>query len=157
MEKESLTASMKNSISNVLETMFFLPLDFTESVPTTELWKETENEIIAARLDFVGTHSGYCVFYIPRRLAVSMTADFMGKNEEDVSDDQAAGTVLEITNMIAGNTFSLYNTQSVYNLNVPEQVRFSDYQKGFPKTSGDFFIVVETLDDRLAFQMILEP
>jgi len=34
-------------------------------------------------------------------------------------------------------------------------VHFSDYRKGFPETSGEFFIVIETLDDRLAFQMII--
>jgi hypothetical protein len=57
--------------------------------------------------------------------------------------------------MIAGNTFSLYNAQSVINLGVPELARFSDYRKGFPETSGEFFIVIETLDDCLAFQMII--
>lgn len=155
MEKKALTTSMKNSISDVLETMFFLPLDFTESLSTAELWNETEDQMMAARLDFDGTCSGYCVFYIPRRLAVSITADFMGKDEEDVSDDQVSGTVTEITNMITGNTFSLYDTESVVNLGVPELVSFSDYQKGLPETSGEFFIVIETLEDRLAYQMII--
>lgn len=157
MEKEALTTSMKNSISNVLETMFFLPLDFTESLSTAELWNETEDQIMAARLNFDGTYSGYCVFYIPRRLAVSITADFMGKDEESVSDDQVSGTVTEITNMITGNTFSLYDTHSVINLDVPELVPFSDYRKGFPEMSDELFLVIETLEDRLAYQMIIAP
>ncbi len=38
----------------------------------------------------------------------------MGKSEETISDDQVAGIVLEITNMIVGNTLSLYDTQAVF-------------------------------------------
>jgi hypothetical protein len=36
MKKEALITAMKNSISEVLETMFFLPLDFL----IMNLWKD---------------------------------------------------------------------------------------------------------------------
>ncbi len=157
MEKESLITAMKNSISDVLETMFFLPVDYNDSVQKEELWAGEKDLILAAKLDFDGPFSGCCVFFIPKKLAVSLAADFMGTDEEAVSDDQITGTVLEITNMIAGNTFSLYDSQAVFNLDVPEQVEFSDYLKEVSDSESRLFIVIDTLEDRLAFQITLKP
>ena len=82
MKKESLITAMKNSISNVLETMFFLPLVFSDDVHKKDCWSGKTDQIMAARLDFDGPFSGYCVFYIPKKFAVSMTANFMGRAEE---------------------------------------------------------------------------
>ena len=154
MEKESLMKAMKNSISKVLETMFFLPLDFSESVDKEGLWRTEKDQVIAAKLNFDGPYSGYCVFFIPKRVAVSLASDFLGK-EEGISDDQVFGTVMEITNMISGNTFSLYDTQAVFNLGVPELVNSIDYLKDAPNSECEYFTTIDTLEDHLAFQMVV--
>jgi CheY-specific phosphatase CheX len=149
-----MTTAMKNSISDVLETMFFLSLDsFHKDVDIRELWSREKNPIIAAKLNFSGPLSGYAVFCIPKKPAVSITADFMGKDEEDISDDQINGTVKEIINMIIGNTFSLYDPEAVFDLGVPELVAFSDFFKYLSDSGKRFSIVVEALENYLAFQM----
>lgn len=157
MEKESLITAMKNSISNVLETMFFLPLVFSDDVHKKDCWSGKTDQIMAARLDFDGPFSGYCVFYIPKKFAVSMTADFMGKAAESLSDAQITGTVMEITNMLAGNTFSFYDEQAVFNLNFPELLRSDAFQEFFTDSDNEVFVVIDSLENRLAFQLAVNP
>ena len=155
MEKESLTKAMKSSISEVLETMFFLPLDFSDSANKKELWETKRDQVIAAKLNFDGPYSGYCAFFLPKNIAVSLASDFMGMDEDSVSDDQVFGTVMEITNMISGNTFSLYDTQTVFNLRVPEMVKSNDYLEKIFKSESECFVVIDTLEDHLAFQVVV--
>lgn len=154
MEKEILTTAMKNSISEVLETMFFLPIDFPDAIPSGDLWASVKDDIMTARLNFNGPFSGYCVCCIPKKLAVSIVADFSGKDEESVSDDDAAGIVLEITNMIVGGTLSNYDEKAIFNLEIPEHVKFKKYKK-FSDSEKKIFIVLETLEDHMAFQMVI--
>lgn len=149
-EKKVLISAMKHSISDVLETMFFLPVDFSDSVPIETLWDQGKDNILAAGLNFGGPFSGNCVFYIPEQLAESITADFMGKGKEDISPDEIKGTVKEMTNMIAGNLFSLYDPEAVFSLSVPEQVGLDDILSGPENT---IYIVADTLENHLVFQM----
>jgi CheY-specific phosphatase CheX len=153
MKNKDMTTAMKNSISDVLETMFFLSLDFSNDIDLLELWNTGKDPIIAAKLSFSGPLSGYAVFCIPKKSALSITADFMGKDEQEISDDQINGTVKEIINMTIGNTFSMYNPDVVFNLGVPELVGFHDVIKDLSDSEKRFSIVIETLKNYLAFQM----
>ncbi len=155
MKKESLITAMKNSISNVLETMSFLPLSFSDDVHKKDCWSGKTAQIMAARLDFDGPFSGYCVFYIPNKFAVSLAANFMGRDAKGLSDEQITGTVMEITNMIAGNTFSFYDEQAVFNLNFPELLRSNAFQEFFTDSDNEVFIAIDSLENRLAFQMVI--
>ena len=153
MNKKVLTSAMKNSISDVLETMFFLPVDFDDSVSLGEFWDLDKDKIIAAKLNFDGPLSGYSILYIPENLAVSITADFMGKEEKDISTEQAKGTLMEITNMITGNAFSLYDPEAVFNLGVPELVSLDDFNNDLSGSENRISIAIDTLENYLAFQM----
>jgi len=153
MKNNLLKTAMRNSISDVLETMFFLSLDFSNDIDLLELWDTGKDPIIAAKLDFDGPLSGYAVFCIPKKPALFITADFMGKNEEEISDDQINGTVKEIINMIIGNTFSLYDPDIVFDLGVPELVGFNEFIKDLSDSEKTISIVIETMENYLAFQM----
>jgi len=153
MENKDMKMAMKNSISDVLETMFFLSLDFSNDLDLLGLWDTGKDPMIAAKLSFSGPLSGYAVFCIPKKLALSITADFMGKDEQEISDDQIDGTVKEIINMIIGNTFSLYDPEAVFDLGVPELVGFHDFIKNLSDSGKRFSVVIETLENYLAFQM----
>jgi CheY-specific phosphatase CheX len=154
MKNIDMTTAMKNSISEVLETMFFLSLDvFHDDADILDLWTMGKDQIVAAKLNFSGPLSGYAIFCIPKKSAVSITADFMGKDEEKISDDQINGTVKEIINMIIGNTFSRYDPNVVFDLGVPELVAFNDFLKEVSDSEKRFSIVIETLENYLAFQM----
>lgn len=154
MKNKDMTTAMKNSISEVLETMFFLSLDFfPNDADIRDLWTIGKDQIVGAKLNFSGPLSGYAIFCIPKKLALSITADFMGKDEEEISDDQINGTVKEIINMIIGNTFSMYDPEVVFDLGVPELVAFNDFLKELSDSEKRFSIVIETLENYLAFQM----
>jgi CheY-specific phosphatase CheX len=154
MKNKDMRTAMKNSISEVLETMFFLSLDFFHNdADIRDLWTMGKDQIVAAKLNFNGPLSGYAIFCIPKKSAVSVTADFMGKDEEEISDDQINGTVKEIINMIIGNTFSRYDPDVVFDLGVPELVAFNDFLKEVSDSEKRFSIVIETLENYLAFQM----
>ena len=156
MKKKDMTMAMKTSISNVLETMFFLSLDFSDELDLLELWDTEKDPIITAKLSFSGPLSGYAVFCIPKKSALSITADFMGKDEDNIFDDQINGTVKEIINMTIGNTFSLYDPDAVFDLGVPELVGFHDVIKDLPDSEKSLSIVIETLENYLAFQMNID-
>ena len=153
MKNKDMTTAMKNSISSVLETMFFLSLDFSDDIDILELWDTGKDPVIAAKLSFSGPLSGYAVFCIPKKSALSITADFMGKDEQEISDDQINETIKEIINMIIGNTFSMYDPDVVFDLGVPELVGFHDSIKGLPDSEKSFSVVIETLENYMAFQM----
>ena len=148
-----MTTAMKTSISDVLETMFFLSLDFSDDLDLLELWNTEKDPIIAAKLSFNGPLCGYAVFCIPKKSALSITADFMGEDEQEISEDQINETVKEIINMIIGNTFSLYDPDVVFDLGVPELVGFHDSIKGLPDSEKRFSVVIETMENYLAFQL----
>jgi len=144
---------MKNSISDVLETMFFLPLDFSDTVAAHELWNKGKDQILAAKLNFDGPLIADCILCIPEKLARSITADFMGREEEGISDDQVKGTVKEIINMIAGSTFSTYDPEATFNLGIPELLSFNYYFNDLSDTGDSFYFIIDTLDNHLAFQL----
>ncbi|MBW2089164.1 MAG: chemotaxis protein CheX, partial [Deltaproteobacteria bacterium] len=116
-------------------------------------WDTGKDPVIAAKLSFSGPLCGYAVFCIPKKSALSITADFMGKDEQEISDDQINETIKEIINMIIGNTFSKYDPDVVFDLGVPELVEFHDSIKGLPDSEKSFSVVIETLENYMAFQM----
>ena len=156
MEIEALTTAMKRSISEVLETMFFLPLDFSDTVTPEELWHSGTDDIVVSKLNFSGPFSGYFLFFFPKGLALSLTAGFLGKNEEMISQDHLTATIREIINMIAGNTFSIFNDQAVFNLGIPESVHIDEVKRDGSNSPQEIFIAVNTLDNCLALKIVKE-
>jgi CheY-specific phosphatase CheX len=146
---------MKTSISEVLETMFFLPIDFSDASGSEGLWKENSVELAVARITFEGPFAGRFDFVIPMELALSTTAGFLGKDEESVSPDHAHETIKEIANMVAGNTFSHYDNQAVFDLGIPELIRFDEFAESLSGPEDTIFISCDTLDGNLAFQMVI--
>ena len=147
MEKGSLIKAMKVSISEVLEKMFFLPLDFDDSHASIILSKLENGVLFVAKLDFSGPFTGYCLLFIPKDLASYVTANFLGKEEDHVSEDDVTGTVREIINMITGNSFSAYNSRMVVNLGVPEMVRMDEVMRDLQKSKEAVYVSVNTLKD----------
>ena len=126
MEVKALKTAMTDSISEVLETMFFLPLDMDDADKPQSLWPSEDEDILVSQLNFNGLFSGRFYFFIPNSLAVSITTSFLGIAEDDLAGEQLSETVDEIINMVAGNTFSKFDDQQIFDLDVPMSVRFKD-------------------------------
>ena len=154
MERKALIRAMKRSISEVLETMFFLPVDFSDTVNAEELWHPEEIQMSVTKLDFSGPFSGSFVLFIPEEFAVSLTANFLGKDKEKVSEDNVIETSKEVINMIAGSTFANLDDQSVFDLNIPENILF-EQAAHFPGTEDDIFVQIITLDNYFVLKMVI--
>jgi CheY-specific phosphatase CheX len=85
-----------------------------------------------------------------------MATNFMGLEEDEIETEHLHGTIKEVSNMIAGNTFSHYDDQAVFNLEIPEIVEHSDVG-AFAETPGenDQFIYINTLDGELAVNVVV--
>lgn len=152
MEREALIKAMKRSISEVLEKMFFLPVDFADATNKYELWKSGSGQILVTRLNFKGPFSGCFHFLIPAELTRSLAASFLGEDEGSVNEAHLTETVREIVNMIAGNTFSLFDDQKIFDLDIPEMVDFGAVQKSH-SGPDEIFIAINTIDNCLGIQL----
>ncbi|MDD2389805.1 MAG: chemotaxis protein CheX [Desulfobacterales bacterium] len=119
---QSLKAALKASISEVLETMFFLPVDMCEDFRPEEVPQDIQEDVCGCRVNFTGNVSGAFLSVIPETLLRTLVKNFLGTDSDAISKDQRTGTISEITNMIAGNTLSRWDRHAVYNLHLPRIV-----------------------------------
>jgi len=158
MEKNALKTAMKTSISEVLETMFFLPLEFSESITRDELLGSEKQDTFMSKVRFSGPMGGCFVLYVPGDAARAITSSFLGRADEDVSEEDIEGTVKEIINMIAGSTFYNYDDQAVFSLGIPEVVNPVELEINELHGEKAIFIAIEIPGNHLALEMVMgEP
>lgn len=117
MRKEALISAMRTSISDVLETMFFMPVD----VVTDGVEAGPDHEPgVAVSLTFTGGAEGRFVLEVPLDLAREVSSDFLGMDPDQLGDEDVFGTIKEMVNMLAGNALSLYDPDTVFSLGLPE-------------------------------------
>ena len=126
MEKQKLLRAAKASISEVLETMFFLPIDHTDIVEASVLNGVIKDDMELVEVGFSGMFSGTFLLVIPDDLALFLTASFLGSIEEKVLPEHVPETKKEMANMIAGNTFTHFNDQVEFDLGIPEIICAQD-------------------------------
>jgi len=156
MKRKTLTSAMKASISDVLETMFFLPLELSDDAQFEKWWASGRKDLLVAKLCFKGPVSGTFFFFIPKDLGLSLAANFMGEEEGDVSREQVEDTVKEILNMISGNSFGTWDDQQVFDLGIPKIVHFEEAERDHSACSENVFIGIRTLDDSLGLELIMQ-
>jgi CheY-specific phosphatase CheX len=125
------------AVSQVFEKMFFLFVEEQEEEagkgaaqgggrallnvsPVRWVWGE---------IGFEGAASGKIQLTLPCRLALTLAANFMGLEEESVSEAELLDVVGELNNMISGNLFSLLNRKAKYTLTRPKTELISDDEK----------------------------
>ncbi|MBF0474241.1 MAG: chemotaxis protein CheX [Deltaproteobacteria bacterium] len=153
MERPEVMRAMQTSISEVLETMFFLPVRFYEGVGLEVLGDITD--LVISRVTFGGPFQGRMMIFIPRDLARSITASFLGKDEAGVSHEHLEETVKEIDNMIAGNTFTVLDEKSVFNLGIPQLVDYNDVKNELDPEQG-IVVPINTPDGALVVWMNID-
>lgn len=122
--KEALKAAMTTSISEVLETMFFMTIEATEDMEWADMTDSTAygEKLYTSKINFQGPLSGSFFLMIPESILSAMTEMFMGLEDGEVTETHLSGTILEAINIIAGNTFSKLDDQTVFDLEIPEAV-----------------------------------
>ncbi len=153
MDTLAMIQAMKASISEVLEQMFFLPIDMVETQKENITTGPDDQQTINARLGFDGVPSGTFLLNIPKDLAASITADFLGTIPEKLSMEQITGTVKEMINMLAGNTLGAYDPQTPFDLQIPELIAPPSCNGAATCHATDIDIEIETLDNRMTLHM----
>jgi len=68
-----------------------------------------------------------------------------------IEDRHLSGMIKEVLNMVAGNTFSTYNPDHVYDLGIPERVPAETVARVLAETGAEpNFLIVDTSDGRVA-------
>ncbi len=70
--KTTLKTAMMASISEVLDTMFFLPLEFSDQASPETDGVLGEDKTIACRIGFKGRFSGYFTLFIPENMLLTL-------------------------------------------------------------------------------------
>lgn len=126
MEVEKLKKSLMDSIFDVLENMFFMPVEASSQELTLREWLKNQGTIVGASLNFSGALNGRFYFLIPEREATSACASFLGIEEGQVSEEQLRDTIKEMLNMIGGRTLSREDPGGNFRLGIPEYISASE-------------------------------
>jgi len=148
---KTLTTTMMTSISEVMETMCYLPIEFKEDPATLiQGGMETLKPHMACQLKFTGDVSGCVTLLIPKNLLVQMTENFMGESLENLAEEHLSGTLTEILNMICGNALSKVEAKTPFELDIPHVI---DESK-IPETK--LFTIIETTESRMAINISMD-
>lgn len=153
---QTLKTAIMNSISEVLETMFFMSVECEEQASFDVKTLLADERMLASLLPFSGNGSGSFVLLIPSQLLSELTADFMGLDADEISNVELAGTAKEMINMVAGNAFSKMADAASYQLGIPEFVEEASKRDSLAAAAdsvvhlevntphGSFYVVVQT-------------
>lgn len=141
---QNLTEQTAASTSEVMETMFFLPVEPNSGISIEDSGLCDSESIRAAGISFSGTVSGRIRIFIPESLLGMMAENFMGLNAEEVTAEDTAGTLTEALNMIAGNALRKVDDRFSSHLGLPEPIDPNELRKAQSP------LIFETIDGRLA-------
>lgn len=143
MKKKLMTAVM-TSISEVMETMFFLPVEFASDATLAKCGLDKE-KTPACQLSFSGDISGRIILLVHESLVAEMAQNFMGESCEHLTDEYLMGTLTEMLNMVCGNALSKIDADIPFELGIPEKIDASDIAQ------TQVFSIIETTQSKMAF------
>ncbi len=150
MMMKTLKTKMVTSISEVMETMFYLPVEYSED-ETIESSRLLTNNIEACSIRFAGYFSGSLYLLIPKSLLKIMAENFLGEEPANLMKSHFTGTMKETLNMIAGNTFSKINANTPFSLGVPEML------DQIPHNVFDTLLIIDTMEGQMALGLEIYP
>lgn len=112
---DSLQLVLRQSVEAVLEKMFFIR-SLDEATGELPLW---ENDVMAY-LSFEGEPPGSLTLRVTRDAARSISADFLGGDESELTQQQIAEVVCELANMICGSVLSRVESAATFRLVSPQ-------------------------------------
>lgn len=146
---KTILSAMKTSISEVMEIMFFMPVEFSENVTEKQIKEIKERQCKACCLDFSGDFSGSVYMLVPGQLLSEMTENFMGESRDFLNDEIIEGTLTETVNMVAGNALKKVKAEVSFELGLPKLIPGSQ----FPETQG--ILIIETTGSKMAVHVTL--
>jgi CheY-specific phosphatase CheX len=144
-----LTTTMMTSISEVMETMFYLPVEFEkEAQVINERMKEYKPNM-ACQLKFSGDVSGNITLLIPESLLGEMAENFMGTPKEELSEEHIFGTLTELLNMVCGNALGKIKSKVPFEIDIPQMIDETEIAGSL------LFNIIQTPDAAMAMNIEL--
>ena len=154
--KTALKTAMASSISEVLETMFFMFLDFSDNASIEKDVMGDGNKVVACKINFEGKYSGNFIFLVPENILLEMTESFMGLDRSEISEEESKGTIKEAINMLAGATLSSFDNSLVFNLSIPEIVDAQEAIASLKEKEDEINVVTNTAEGYIALKAVVE-
>ncbi len=156
MMMKDLKAAMAASISEVLETMFYMPLEFEGTGDPVKRGFFDMADIRSCRLTFKGALNGTMVIIIPESLLVPMAVDFMAEEKENIARIHTDGILKEILNMVLGHMLSSLDARSDFHLGIPELLEDDSLIRAFRDSLPECHVLVESVDGLILCILVLD-
>jgi CheY-specific phosphatase CheX len=118
MRELDLVRHLQPAFTEVLETMFFTSVLDT----CTGSRVPAGTPAMSSRLTFRGDPSGVFEIGITEGAARSLAANFLGEEEQELSETRAGDVVCELANMLCGSVLSRIGENFTFELSHPEIV-----------------------------------
>jgi CheY-specific phosphatase CheX len=112
---DKVRAALVASVEEVLETMCFTGV-IASGEAEAGLAEGGMAPELTAELQFTGDSRGGIRVGLPMKLAHSVGAGFLGREEADVSDSDAEHVVCELANMICGSVLSRLRNNATFHI-----------------------------------------
>jgi len=153
---KDMKAAMTTSISDVLETMFYMPLEFEDTGDPESRGIFDTGDLRVCKLDFKGSMSGYLVMMIPETLLVSMAVDFMGEERENIVRMHTDGIIKEVVNMVLGHMLSNIDEKNDFHLGIPQILEDRSIVQGIRKQLPECCVFAESIEGLLLSALVLD-
>jgi CheY-specific phosphatase CheX len=111
---------LRSSVDEVLEKMFFV--EALGESPDSSPGGEKPQAEVAVQVGFLGDPPGSLTLRVTSAAARPIAADFLGCDEDSVSDRQMEEVVCELANMICGSLLSRVESATTFHLAAPQIV-----------------------------------
>lgn len=148
---KDLKLKMITSISEVLETMFYMALEFEEHENLNSCGILEAQNIRICKLEFKGNFSGHFIIFIPESILITMAEDFMGEDRENINREHSDGIIKEVINMVGGSLFACIDNKSEFKLSIPEIIEDTGILSEIGKNPPEGLILAESIEGYLGF------
>ena len=142
--KKILMKAMMTSISEVMETMFFLPVEFGEESTMVKSGIDINKPVQTSQLKFTGDVSGSLFIVVPKDLIGEMAENFMGESQDRLTEAHLSGTLTEMLNMVCGNALSKAKSKVPFELGIPQVIDEPNF------SSEQRLTIIETTQSKMA-------
>ena len=123
---QSIKEKIGESAAEVFSTMYFMPIQLLEDLPSKEDWN-LDTTYISARIHFTGPLSAVICFFFPGRLARNIAESFLGIDAADLSEKQAVDIMQEAANMVVGSFLGKADPDGACMLGIPAAEFITDF------------------------------
>lgn len=122
MEKKVMKRLLKEAIFDVMDRMFFQPIQFVDANCGAAEWFPRGQKILGTTLQIDGEPKFFLYLFLSETMAQRLTADFLGLEGKPPAEEQTIDTAKEALNMIGGRMLSAMDEEGSWSIGLPSLV-----------------------------------